>query len=66
MPLTNIRLRLNAIRPRLSAYLATTCRLIAAPCPRAQKSHITNIVLVHGAWVDGSGWKPVYGICSAH
>jgi pimeloyl-ACP methyl ester carboxylesterase len=21
-----------------------------------------NIVLVHGAWVDGSGWKPVYDI----
>src|SRR5260370_27554081 len=21
-----------------------------------------NIVLVHGAWVDGSGWKPVYQI----
>jgi hypothetical protein len=20
---------------------------------------IKNIVLVHGAWVDGSGWKPV-------
>jgi len=23
---------------------------------------IRNIVLVHGAWVDGSGWKPVYEI----
>jgi pimeloyl-ACP methyl ester carboxylesterase len=23
---------------------------------------IKNIVLVHGAWVDGSGWKPVYEI----
>jgi pimeloyl-ACP methyl ester carboxylesterase len=23
---------------------------------------IKNIVLVHGAWVDGSGWKPVYDI----
>jgi pimeloyl-ACP methyl ester carboxylesterase len=23
---------------------------------------VTNIVLVHGAWVDGSGWKPVYEI----
>lgn len=21
---------------------------------------VKNIVLVHGAWVDGSGWKPVY------
>jgi pimeloyl-ACP methyl ester carboxylesterase len=25
-------------------------------------SPIKNIVLVHGAWVDGSGWKPVYDI----
>lgn len=24
--------------------------------------HIRNIVLVHGAWVDGSGWKNVYDI----
>jgi pimeloyl-ACP methyl ester carboxylesterase len=23
---------------------------------------VTNVVLVHGAWVDGSGWKPVYDI----
>jgi hypothetical protein len=25
-------------------------------------SPVTNIVLVHGAFVDGSGWKPVYDI----
>jgi pimeloyl-ACP methyl ester carboxylesterase len=24
--------------------------------------HIKNIVLVHGAWADGSGWKDVYDI----
>jgi pimeloyl-ACP methyl ester carboxylesterase len=23
---------------------------------------VNNVVLVHGAWVDGSGWKPVYEI----
>ena len=23
---------------------------------------VKDIVLVHGAWVDGSGWKPVYEI----
>ena len=21
---------------------------------------VKNVVLVHGAWVDGSGWRPVY------
>jgi len=27
-----------------------------------QDHHIRNIVLVHGAWADGSGWKSVYDI----
>jgi pimeloyl-ACP methyl ester carboxylesterase len=26
----------------------------------AQNTPVHNIVLVHGAWVDGSGWQPVY------
>jgi len=26
------------------------------------KAPVKNIVLVHGAWVDGSGWRPVYDI----
>nr|WP_092868497.1 alpha/beta hydrolase [Hyphomicrobium facile] len=34
---------------------------IAAP---ASAEPIKNIVLVHGAWVDGSGWKAVYDILS--
>lgn len=28
----------------------------------AQNASVKNIVLVHGAWVDGSGWRPVYDI----
>jgi pimeloyl-ACP methyl ester carboxylesterase len=28
----------------------------------AQNAPIKSIILVHGAWVDGSGWKPVYDI----
>jgi pimeloyl-ACP methyl ester carboxylesterase len=28
----------------------------------AMAAPVKNIVLVHGAWVDGSGWKPVYDI----
>ncbi len=39
----------------LAAILAgASAPVFAAP--------IKNIVLVHGAWVDGSGWKPVYDI----
>src|ERR1700757_3309448 len=29
---------------------------------QAQKSKVKNIVLVHGAWADGSGWKGIYNI----
>jgi pimeloyl-ACP methyl ester carboxylesterase len=28
----------------------------------ARAAPVKNIVLVHGAWVDGSGWRPVYDI----
>jgi pimeloyl-ACP methyl ester carboxylesterase len=28
----------------------------------AVSAPIKNVVLVHGAWADGSGWKPVYDI----
>ena len=27
-----------------------------------QQNRIRNIVLVHGAWADGSGWRGVYDI----
>lgn len=39
------------------AGLALTVPAVAADAPP-----IKNIVLVHGAWVDGSGWKPIYDI----
>jgi pimeloyl-ACP methyl ester carboxylesterase len=29
---------------------------------KPENAPVRNIVLVHGAWVDGSGWKPVYDI----
>lgn len=36
--------------------------LTAFAIPAQAAAPIKNIVLVHGAWVDGSGWKPVYEI----
>jgi pimeloyl-ACP methyl ester carboxylesterase len=39
--------------------------LLLSPYASSAKNnahHIRNIVLVHGAWVDGSGWKGVYDI----
>jgi pimeloyl-ACP methyl ester carboxylesterase len=44
--------------PNLSAQNAST-QNISAP---NQGHRVRNIVLVHGAWADGSGWKGVYDI----
>lgn len=34
--------------------------LFTAPAMAAEKPHVRNVVLVHGAWADGSGWQGVY------
>src|SRR5579862_6266348 len=39
--------------------LLLTCGLLSA---QNQQHRVRNIVLVHGAWADGSGWKGVYDI----
>jgi len=36
--------------------------LFTFPAQAQQAAPVKNIVLVHGAFVDGSGWKPVYDI----
>ncbi|WP_251106404.1 alpha/beta hydrolase [Alloacidobacterium dinghuense] len=36
-----------------------TCGVLSA---QNQEQRVRNIVLVHGAWADGSGWKGVYDI----
>lgn len=47
----------------LSACLfGSTAAIAQGTSPNA--APIKNIVLVHGAWVDGSGWRPVYDILS--
>ena len=43
-----------------SLVAAALC--LAAMAGAARADPINNIVLVHGAWVDASGWKPVYAI----
>ncbi len=51
-----------------SAYLssrlgsAAAAILLIAGIASASAAPAKNIVLVHGAWVDGSGWRPVYEI----
>jgi pimeloyl-ACP methyl ester carboxylesterase len=47
-----------------SRYLAIGLLLLVSRALSAQNaaSRVRNIVLVHGAWADGSGWKGVYDI----
>ena len=55
---------LETIRACVAAVILLAAVPIAAraPAPAAPMTPTKNIVLVHGAWVDGSGWKPVYQI----
>jgi len=43
------------------ALLLLTCGALSAQ-NNNEDHHVSNIVLVHGAWADGSGWKAVYDI----
>ena len=47
---------------RFAVFTTMLCAaaLSSAPNLQAQKSDVKNIVLVHGAWADGSGWRGVY------
>src|SRR5258708_28012591 len=49
---------------RISEWLCTVLLLLTCGTLSAQseKGRVRNIVLVHGAWADGSGWKGVYDI----
>jgi hypothetical protein len=39
--------------------LPSICGTLSA---QNEEPHVRNIVLVHGAWADGSGWRGVYDI----
>jgi pimeloyl-ACP methyl ester carboxylesterase len=49
---------------KISRALCITLLLYTCPILSAQneKPRVRNVVLVHGAWADGSGWKSVYEI----
>jgi pimeloyl-ACP methyl ester carboxylesterase len=48
-----------SIRSLGVAFLLLTCGALTA---QNEEYRVRNIVLVHGAWADGSGWKGVYDI----
>jgi len=52
---------LNNLKARLTSTAAVFLVLGGVAGP-ASAAPLKNIVLVHGAWADGSGWKPVYEI----
>src|SRR6266702_8866549 len=43
--------------------LLLTCGALSV---QNEEHRVRNIVLVHGAWADGSGWKGVYDILVKH
>jgi pimeloyl-ACP methyl ester carboxylesterase len=47
---------------RSAVFATTLCAavLVSTPHLQGQKPQVKNIVLVHGAWADGSGWRGVY------
>ncbi len=47
---------------KISLFFILILNFAIAGAQQQQPSGIKNIVLVHGAFVDGSGWKPVYDI----
>jgi pimeloyl-ACP methyl ester carboxylesterase len=48
---------------KLKAFLAIAAALVLVlSTATVSADPVKNIVLVHGAWVDASGWKPVYEI----
>lgn len=58
MSMTKILRNNRAARSALAAFLSITGLTVASPASAAVKS----VVLVHGAFADGSGWKPVADI----
>ena len=46
----------------LGAALVFCCSSFSAQTPAKKSSKVHDVVLVHGAWADGSGWRGVYDI----
>jgi pimeloyl-ACP methyl ester carboxylesterase len=50
---------LSTLKPGIAFALLA---LLYVTTIQAQNTPVKNVVLVHGAWADGSGWKGVYDI----
>jgi pimeloyl-ACP methyl ester carboxylesterase len=54
-------MRLTSLRLAAAQAAAALCLIGAAAAP-ALAAPVKNVVLVHGAFVGGAGWRPVYDI----
>jgi len=60
---TRSQRRARRIAMGLVAFLAITVAMMEGPMTRVEAAGaVKNVVLVHGGFVDGSGWKGVYDI----
>ena len=50
----------STFKPALAAVVVLTA--LHGTTLQSQNGPVKNVVLVHGAWADGSGWKGVYDI----
>jgi pimeloyl-ACP methyl ester carboxylesterase len=50
------------LKYKVRLVCAVGAALIASVASAAAAEPVKNIILVHGAFVDGSGWRPVYDI----
>jgi pimeloyl-ACP methyl ester carboxylesterase len=61
-----MRLLRRMFQSRCIVFFLLTCCALSAQSLSAQSNEqhqrVRNVVLVHGAWADGSGWKGVYDI----
>ena len=53
---------MRSVRQATTAAVSALLLGALAAAPAAIAAPVKNIVLVHGAWADGSGWKGVYDI----
>jgi pimeloyl-ACP methyl ester carboxylesterase len=58
-PIKFIRFARGMSQSLCVVLLLLNCRAVSA---QNEEHRVRNIVLIHGAWADGSGWKGVYDI----
>jgi len=61
LPIQGLTMRFPALRSAAAQAAAALCLLTSAAAP-AFSSPVKNIVVVHGAFADAAGWRPVYNI----